>query len=139
VECDFDKAMHHYKESIKVFPYDLNVRMKIAGIFLATKKYEECIQANLRAIWIGYENGGTVSQLAIAYIRAGKAYKELGEYASAEKCFMRSLGKEFTSQACSLMVKVRQLMNAEKRKCGASNSKEKELKKEAISLMHDGK
>ena len=76
---EFDMAMNHYKEAIRLNPREVAYRHHIAKLKFEQKKYGECIKYCRRTVKVGKENKGDVKVVAKAYILRGRARIEIGE------------------------------------------------------------
>ena len=76
---EYDAAIDHYKEAIRVNPREVAYPHLVAKVKFDQKEYGECIEYCRKAIKVGKENKGDVNVVAKAYVLRGRARIEAGE------------------------------------------------------------
>lgn len=104
----FDEAIAAYDEAIRLDPTNMTFLNNKAAVYFTTKKYDECIEACLKAVEVGKENRAPYEDRGKAFTRAAKAYQKKGDLATAiEMC--RSAQLEHYDKATERLMKTMEL------------------------------
>ena len=76
---DYAEAISHFSNASNLNPKEMNFIYKIGKIHLEQGNYAEGISSFSKAINVGKEHGKNVKMVAKAYVRRGKAFKEMGK------------------------------------------------------------
>ena len=76
---DYEVAISHYSNAMKLNPKEMSFIYHLAKIHLEQKKYPECIRLSTKAIKVGKEQKANVKMVAKAMAMRGRAHRELGE------------------------------------------------------------
>jgi stress-induced-phosphoprotein 1 len=91
-EKKFEQALAMYDEAIALDTTNMTFYNNKAAVYMAQKKYQECIDQCLQAVEIGKANRASFDDRAKALTRVAKAYQKLGDLAKAiEYCEMSQL------------------------------------------------
>jgi stress-induced-phosphoprotein 1 len=84
---EFEKALAAYDEAIAIDPTNMTYLSNKAAVLFTQKKYDECIEACMRAMEVGKEHKAPFEDRAKALTRAAKAYQKKGDLGKAiEMC-----------------------------------------------------
>jgi stress-induced-phosphoprotein 1 len=84
---EFEKALEAYDEAIAIEPTNMTFHSNKAAVYFTQKKYDECVEACLKAIEVGKENKAPFDDRAKALTRCAKAYQKKGDLENAiEMC-----------------------------------------------------
>ena len=76
---DFDAAISHFENAMKLNAQNLEFPYRIAMSKFKQKKYDDCIEFCGKAVKVGKRNKGDVKVVAKAYVLEGNARIEAGE------------------------------------------------------------
>lgn len=126
----FDEAIAAYDEAIRLDPTNMTFLNNKAAVYFTTKKYDECIEACLKAVEVGKENRAPYEDRGKAFTRAAKAYQKKGDLATAiEMC--RSAQLEHYDKATERLMKT---MELDKKKADTLAYQDDEKAEEAKQL-----
>jgi len=91
MERKFLRTSTLLKEQIKTNPEDPNPYQYLATAYLERKKYDECIQAALKAIELYERHDKSSRLLLLTYYTISVAYRNKNELENAKKCSLRAI------------------------------------------------
>ena len=130
---DFDGALKAYDEAIELDPTNMTFLSNKAAVYFTSKKYDECIEACMKAVEVGKENFAPFVDRAKALTRCGKAYHKKGEIVKAIETYKDAQLEHF-DKATERLLKNLQL---EKRKADTLAYQDDEKAEEAKQRGND--
>jgi stress-induced-phosphoprotein 1 len=84
---EFEKAIAAYDEAIAIDPTNMTFQSNKAAVYFTEKKWDECIDACIKAVEVGKENKAPFEDRGKALTRCAKAYYKIGNMEKAiEMC-----------------------------------------------------
>lgn len=111
----FDEAQAAYDEAIELDPTNMTFVNNKAAVYFTAKKYDECIEACLKAVEVGKANRAPFEERAKAYTRCAKAYQKKGDLDKAIEMCKESLLENYDKPTERMMKN----MELEKKKADA--------------------
>lgn len=79
----FEEALAAYDDAIQLDPTSMTFISNKAAVYFTQKKYDDCIEACMKAIEVGKEHRAPYEDRSKAYARAAKAYQKKGDISKA--------------------------------------------------------
>eukprot|EP00088_Acartia_fossae_P002704 TRINITY_DN11113_c0_g2_i1.p1 TRINITY_DN11113_c0_g2~~TRINITY_DN11113_c0_g2_i1.p1 ORF type:complete len:331 (+),score=88.03 TRINITY_DN11113_c0_g2_i1:65-1057(+) len=95
---DFDTAISHYSEAVKLDPTELTFHNNLAAVYFEMKDFDKCIKECETAIEVGRENRADFKLIAKAYNRIGSAQRKKGDLQAAKTAFEKALTEHRTPE-----------------------------------------
>lgn len=135
---DFETALQHYDEAIKLDPNDMTFHTNKAAVYFEQKEYETCIKECEKAIDIGRENRADFKLIAKAYARIASSYLKLDNLQKAQTYYQKSLAEHRTSDVLKKLSEVEKLIKEEERKAYINPEKALEEKAKGNEKFQQG-
>ncbi|XP_013422191.1 stress-induced-phosphoprotein 1-like [Lingula anatina] len=98
---DFETAIKHYDEAIRLDPTNITFLTNKAAVYFEQSDLKSCIETCEKAIEVGRENRADFKLLAKAYARMGNAYNKQEDLENALTYYNKALSEHRTPEVTS--------------------------------------